>query len=708
MSLPTPSWAEHSFDVVVAGATPAGCAAAITAARAGASVLLLEPTAVVGGMNANGVHAFDTASQQALGGLSEEFAAGVRAYYRDAGVDDPLLASESDLYWEGKVAARVWRGLLDAERRIITVTGAVPVGAEVARGTVRAIIVAPAADARGTPEPGAAGWPARGRVFIDASYEGDVAAWSGANFNIGRERRSVAEPHAGLLYTTYLNRQPANGWLPQTVLPGSSGESDDRIMAFNCRLTCRVYPSKIDQERRRLRTPPPGYDPTRYSWRREHFLPGGVPRFGTGVIPSVRGKVLLNVMNGGNDLAEGAREYVLAHPRDRGPLRQRFIDHAVGYLYYIQTRGESPEVALAHDEYEDHGGVPLQIYVREGRRVVGDCWLDEGAINPHLQGTGYRPPLRSDAIAVGDWAIESKKCADATPADKPWAEGLIHARGVRAPYQVPFGCLVPQGVENLLVACAISASHVAYSAIRVESTWTQLGVAAGYAAQMAAAGSGRVRDVALAELQGKLVAAKAKLTYFADVESSHPHFAAIQWLALRGEVPHDRGWRFLAGRSISWGEFIAMTVRAFAIPASVTGSHFEGVEPGDPFFRDYESVYDLASRAGVAVFPGLIGYREDPGTDHTRAEARTRWLRVPPDEPVSLEEALRFIGDVRRAQRGADAGQAEHGLDTTQQDGGDARQHHGIDAVHGPQGFAEAILSRAAAAQLLYAHRNPR
>lgn len=640
---------ERTFDVVVIAATPAGCAAALTAARSGSMTLLVEPTPVVGGMNANGVHAFDTATMQALGRLSEEFAQGVRAHYAELGLKDELLHSESDLYWESKVAAKVWRQMLDAEPNITLATGTVPLEVRISGRRIQSIVVTSASDTFGNPSQSGLMRSVMGRVFVDATYEGDIAAWAGASFRLGREARSDDEPHAGVIYSTYLDRVPFEGWLPQTILPGSTGEADESVMAFNCRLSCRLYASKGDQNERRVVAPPADYDSRRYNWRRHDFLPDGAPRFGTGVIPSVNGKFLLNVMNMGNDLVTGAREYILAGPFERGQFRQKIIDHALGFLYYIQTEGGTPEVCLAHDEYEENSFIPYQIYVREGRRVIGDYLLNEANINPHLRGDGFRPPLLADAIAIGDWPIESKKCADLPTLGKKWPEGLIHARGVRAPYQIPFGAIVPSDLDNVLVTCALSATHVAFSAIRVESVWTQTGMAAGCAAHLSCGKSSSVREVPIALLQDELMARGARLTYFADVPTTHPQFRAIQWLALRGEVPWDRHWRFFPSRSITWGEFIAMTIRALEVPTSVTGAHFEGLEPGAPFFRELESLYDLGSRAGVEIFPGMLHYREDQGTDHTRAEVRTRWLMWRTDETVMLSKANAFLRNVLAA-----------------------------------------------------------
>lgn len=637
----------QSFDVVVAGATPAGCTAALAAARSGCSVLLLEPTSTVGGMHANGVHAFDTASTEAISGIAAEYAGRIRMHYEASGIEESLrLTSASDLYWESKVARATWHAMLEAEPGITVALGMVPVGVKCQDGLIEAVLVERAVDAMGSLSPAEGTvFAARGRIVIDATYEGDVAAWAGANFWLGREARSRQEPHAGVIYSTYLDREPVGRNLPQTILPGSTGEGDDRLMAFNCRLTCRFY---TGAEGVRVEAPQ-NYDATSYAWNREYYLPGGRPRFGTGVIPSVNGKFLLNCANKGNDLVGPNRAYILSHPRERGLHRRRFVDRALGFLHFIQTEGRTPEVGLAEDEYQDNDGVPVQIYVREGRRVEGFYRMTEEDVNPHLRGDGFRPPLRPDSIAIGDWAIESKKCRDDTEEGRRWPEGLLHARGVRAPYQIPYGAIVPKGRRNLFVTCALSTTHVAYCAVRVESVWMQVGMAAGCAAALALASDVPPDQLHLERLQVELLRRHAKLVYLKDVDASHPNFQAIQWAALRRFLPHDKEWRFFPDRLIVWSEFVELVVRGIDISLSVTGAHFEGLQAGDPCFRFAETLYDLGSRAGVAVFDGMLGRQDDQSADHHRAEARTRWLAFGTHEAVSTGEADRLLRKVFQA-----------------------------------------------------------
>jgi len=150
-------------DIVVVGGTPAGCAAAVVAARAGRTVLLLEPTAALGGMNSNGVHTFDSGTPQALGGVAEEFARRVARHYAAAPAADPLTADGQGLYWEAGVAARLWAEWLAEFPAVEVRTGAVACAAEAEGGAPQRRAVARGRGRHGRPRPRrAAAAPPRG------------------------------------------------------------------------------------------------------------------------------------------------------------------------------------------------------------------------------------------------------------------------------------------------------------------------------------------------------------------------------------------------------------------------------------------------------------------------------------------------------------------------------------------------------------------
>lgn len=646
-------------DVLVIGGNPGGCAAAIAAARSGRTVLLLEPTKTLGGINANGVFGFDTAEPEALSGIAKEIEAAVRAHYERIGLKDPLFERRSDQVWESHVLAGVWQEAVERTDGITLRCGAVPVGLDAADGRIREVRWQAASDVMGNVEPGGpVAGVARARMVVDASYEGDVTAWSGAPYRIGREGRSWLEPHAGMIFTNDMHPSP-DGWMPHTVLPGSTGEGDDAIMAFACRLHCRIYDDRSPDAPHRLKEPPPHYDPANYDWKPQAVRPDGSKVWFATLYVLVNGKFLVNRMARGNELVGPNRDYILAHPSERRELRQRFIDHALGYLYFIQTEGGMPELGLAHDEFPDNGNIPYQLYIREGRRIVGHADMTEADVSPYITGDGLRPPLRPDAVAVGDWTFESHACRDGTPEGYVFPEGWILNRATRTPYQVPYGCLLPRGVDNLLVAGPISASHLAFGAVRCEAARLQIGIAAGVAAALALERGCPPAEVPAGAVQDELIARRGQLTFFKDVPGNHPHFGGIQWAALRSFVPADPKWRFFPDHPVGWGEFAEAIVRVLGLPISVTGMHFEGITRHTPCFRYVESLYDLGSRAGIDLFGVMKLAQVDPIPEILRLYSEPRLLPFTPDAPLTGAAAAGFLSRVvdavgRRSVGGSD------------------------------------------------------
>ena len=667
-------------DVLVLGGNPGGCAAAVTAARAGLRVLLLEPTKTLGGHNANGVFAFDVGDPTALGPVAREVADLVRAHYqRHGGDQDPVLLRREDQVWESSVAAAAWAQLCASTPGLTVRTGAVPVGAEIGNPPDDGVRAAgstspPVADSRRwihrvnweaavTPsgDPPASGSAAadrhqvEARLVVDATYEGDLLEWAGVEFRIGREARSRLEPHAGRIFTSDLRHGPG-GIPPQSVLPGSTGEADQGIMAFASRLHCRWYDDPSPDAAHRISAPSASYDPRRFRWDPQGVDDDGHPVWFTGITLLVGGKVVLNRTVAGNELAGTARAYVIAHPRDRARYRRAIVDHALDFLYFIQTEGGCPLLGLAQDEFVDNGHIPYRVYAREGRRLHGRAVLTEHDLSPFLGGDGIRPGRQPDAIAIGDWPMESRACADHLEPGYPFPEGWFFDRFSRAPYQVPYGCMVPEEIDNLLVCGPIGATHLAAGATRVESTRINLGTAAGLAAALALDRHQRPADVPVPELQDTLVRSGSALTFFADLSPEHPNFADVQRAALRGWVPADEQWRFEPDRQVTWAELAQVVVAAWDLPRSVTGPHFEHVDRRHPAFVALETLYDLGTRADVDLFGFRTLGRERPVPDLLRAADHPPRLPLDPDGVVQSREAAGLLRTVRHLMEPAEEG----------------------------------------------------
>ncbi len=636
-------------DVLVIGGNPGGCAAAISAARMGLRVVLLEPSPMLGGMNANGTFGFDCATPQALSGIAEEVADWIKAHYARSPTPDPLHVKRADLVWESSVGAAAWRALVDATPGLTAITRAVPTSVRMNGDAIAEVVWHPATDLMGNVDDRGEGSRVVPAMVVDAAYEADVSAWAGVPFRLGREPRSTLEPHAGKIFFSNHHSSARDGYLAHSILPGSTGDGDDAIMAFASRLHCRMYEDASPTAAHRLKAPPPGYDPSLYAWGPLGTDEEGRPIWFDTLYLLVGGKFLLNRMVRGNNLVGPNSEYVLAHPRDRGPLRQRFVDHALGFLYYVQNEGGLPQLGLAHDEFVDNGHIPYLVYVREARRVQGRATLCEADVNPWLSGDGLRPPHKRDAVAIADWTYESQGCDDTVEEGRRYPDGYITGRFTRAPYQVPFGCLLPVGVSNLLVSGGISATHIAAGATRCEGARIQMGIAAGLAAAIAVQDRCEPAQVSLARLQREIVRRGGKLNYFSDVESNHRWFEAIQWAGLRGLVPEDELLAFRPDDAMRWGDFAHAIVTCLRIPVSVTSLHFQGLSPRERSFRYVETLYDLGTRSGIDLFGVKRLADEDPMQEFLRIFPTAKLLHFEPQAEVGQVQATVFLSHVMLA-----------------------------------------------------------
>ncbi len=155
------------------------------------------------------------------------------------------------------------------------------------------------------------------------------------------------------------------------------------------------------------------------------------------------------------------------------------------------------------DEFPDNGYFPWQLYVREGRRLVGEYTL----MQHDLAGRHSGPKPHADSIAVGEFPIDSFPCRKRQPGDSLVLEGYLGMLDFTTrPYEIPYRILIPEKMNGLIVPVAASATHVAFSSIRMEPTWMAPGQAAGVAAHLAIGQAVEPRAVSVTELQKLLVA----------------------------------------------------------------------------------------------------------------------------------------------------------------------------------------------------------
>jgi hypothetical protein len=478
-------------DVAVRGATACGVLAAVAASGAGARVVLVEPGGHVGGMVSGGLSWTDVGDTRVLGGPARRFYGAVADHY---GV--PLWGVRGP---EPHVAERLLRELLERS------------GVEVRlrEGTV----------------PDAA-------VHVDAGYEGDLLPHFGVPYAVGRESRDLyGERWAG--------RQPAyrpgkhnfpvlvspfadDGELLPFVRPPELdergwpeerlGEGDGGLQAYGFRVCLTDRP-----ENRLPLDPPPGYDSDEFELL--YRLLAAVQRLRArdllGLVPDLLphgkcdvnsiGAFSLNLLDGSN------RGYPDGSQEERSAIRHQHLRYTQGLLHTLATDERVPahvreDVARwgpCGDEFENTGGWPHQLYVRDGRRLLGAYVLREQDL------LDARP--QPDVVALGSYNIDLREIErtwrhlpeyERTPA--VFNEGYLSV--AVPPYPIPYRSLTPrrEDAENLLVPLCLSASHVAFGSVRMEPTLMLLGYAAGLAAAQAARRGVAVQDVDIDALQRDL------------------------------------------------------------------------------------------------------------------------------------------------------------------------------------------------------------
>jgi len=510
----SPGGGRIAFDVVVVGGTPGGLAAALAAARLGRRVALVEYHPHLGGMSASGLGKSDVEHRELIGGLFLEFVRQVHRHYLErygSGSADEALCREG-YYFEPGVAERVFEAMIAAEPGIRVFRSHRLESASCAGGRVREVAVEDRTSGRVA--------TLEGRIFVDATYEGDLYALAGAPFRLGREsREEFGEPHAGVVYFDYETLE---------FLPGTTGRGDSRLPAYTYRLCLTVDPGNS----RPLEAPPPGYDPGVYLPYLEDLAAGrlAAPRHmveGRGYYPEhfdtlVRALSVTELPGGKCDVninprplafpfAEENAGYVEADWRGREAISRRHRELCLGLLYFLQQAPEVPEAhreiarrySLPRDEFVDNDNFPFQLYVREARRLRGRYTLTEHDVT--RLGAGRHDGRHPDAIAVGEFPVDSFPTRKRQPGDDRVLEGYLGMLGdLTRPYQIPYRVMLPEHPDGLLVPVAASATHVAYSTIRMEPTWMAMGQAAGVAAHIAIERDCACADVPVGELQERL------------------------------------------------------------------------------------------------------------------------------------------------------------------------------------------------------------
>jgi len=515
---PQASARTSAIDLVVYGGTASGVITAYSAAKEGLHVVLLEPRAHLGGMVTGGLSATDLGQFQIIGGYAREFYMRVAAHY---GVH--TLAQHADWLSEPHVDEEIFQAMLQEagvevhlHEKLMEHSGVVMTATHVTSiRTMDGNI-----------------WKAK--IFADCSYEGDLMAQSGIAYAIGREGiTKYGEDLAGVRANTPAHQftWPLNAYDDQHKLlpeidPGpldNPGSSDKKVQAYNFRMILTHDPSnQIPYPR------PAGYDPTRFALLRRYLTEfeenvGRPPDFHDVTNPVKIPNQKADFNNNGpvsTDYIGHSWDY----PDGSYAMKQKIWDDTADYtqafFYFLahdpsvphNLQKEVNEWGLSKDEFMDNGYFPYQLYIREGRRMVGVYVMRQA----DLQTTRTKP----DSIGMGSYQSDSHNIQRVAREDGTATnEGDVQV--AVQPYEIPMRVLLPKKdqVDNLLVPVCLSASHVAYSSVRMEPQYMIIGQAAGVVASLAIQKGTAVQDISIPALQKKLHAHKAVLN-LTDAEAN--------------------------------------------------------------------------------------------------------------------------------------------------------------------------------------------
>jgi len=514
----------QAYDLVVYGATSAGVMAAVQAKRLGKTVIVVGPDRHLGGLSSGGLGFTDTGNKAVIGGLAREFYHRVWSHYERAdawrwqkreeygnkGQGTPAIDGTQRTMWifEPHVAERVFEDLIKEHGIRVERDQWLDRSRGVRKEGARIVQIAMLSGRRYA-----------GRMFIDATYEGDLMAAAGVEY---REAQSTYgetwngvqtgtlhhRHHFGVLKTPIspyvVPGNPASGVLPRisTAPPGERGQADQRIQAYCYRYCVTDHPGN-----RRPFPRPDGYDARQYElllrvfdagWRETFDKFDPVPNRKTD--SNNHGPFSTDNIGANYDYPEASYE------RRREILKEHET-YQRGWLYFLandprvpqEVRERMRQWGLPKDEFTDNGGWPHQIYVREARRMIGLFVMTEHELMQR------RPTPAS--VGMGSYGIDSHNVQRyITPDGFVQNEGDIGV-ALPGPYAIAYGALVPQRgqADNLLVPVCVSSSHIAFGSIRMEPVFMVLGQSAATAAALAIDGKLAVQDVAYADLQAQLL-----------------------------------------------------------------------------------------------------------------------------------------------------------------------------------------------------------
>jgi len=504
--------------VLIYGGTPAGVAAAVQAARMGRSVVLVEPGQHLGGMTSGGISTTEIGEgpmlepgKKALGGIAKDFNHRLYLHYAkdDAWVYERRQDyrggaqswNEEKAWWmfEPHVAEGVFNDMMGEANASVVHGERLDLEKGVQKDGSRILAI--------TMESGRV---FRARMFIDATYEGDLMAKAGVSYTVGREPNAqygetLNGVQADLFYPYHQFTKPvdpyvkpgdpASGLLPGVhgEPPGNEGDGDHRVQAYCFRLCLTdVQDNSVPFER------PDDYDPLRYELLLRYYEAGSdkIPlSIGGRTAQPNRKQDTNNVHAFSTDNIGMNYDYPDADHATREKIIREHVSYQKGLLWTLTNHPRVPgsvreqvgRWGLAKDEFVDNGNWPHQLYIREARRMVNDYVMTEQNCRGHR--------VASDSIGLGTFPMDSHNTQRYV--DKHGHvrnEGNVQTQGVKVesnvafpPYPISYRAIIAKAAEcsNLLVPVCVSASHIGHGSLRLEPTFMLLGQSAATAACLA-------------------------------------------------------------------------------------------------------------------------------------------------------------------------------------------------------------------------------
>lgn len=509
-------------DVIVYGGTSSAVTTAVQVSRMGRSVIIVSPDTHLGGLSSSGLGFTDTGKKEVIGGLAREFYQLIYQHYQkpeswkwqnkseygNRGQGSPAIDGERRTMWifEPHVAEAAFEKMIAENKITVFRDEWLERGTGVVKKNGRIISIQTLS-----------GKIFKGRVFIDATYEGDLMASAGVSYTTGREAGSqygeewngvqvgdfpVKKHNFGnLKISPYkIPGDPTSGLLPRISPdpPGSRGDSDKRIQAYCFRTCLTTHP-----ENRVAFDKPAGYDSTQYEllvriydagWRATFNKFDAIPNFKTDV--NNHGPFSFDNIGMNYDYPDASYER-------RKEIINEHILYQKGLLWFIANDHRVPEDVrekmsrwgYSRDEFADNGYWPYNIYVREARRMVGAYVMTEHDV---LSKREVPHP-----IGMGSYNLDSHNTQRyITPEGFTENEGDIQ-HPTPKPYSISLGSILPKKEEcsNLLVTVCVSSSHIAFGSIRMEPVFMILGQSAGTVAAMSVEKRKNIHDIGYDELK---------------------------------------------------------------------------------------------------------------------------------------------------------------------------------------------------------------